>query len=89
MNVPWIHSSKAAYSKTKKKIQKGKKIEFRKKDWQTFKTIRNTVVLLTREAKQSLCEKIANKLSSGILSKDWWSTLICFILLESNNISLH
>ena len=45
------------------------------------------MVHIIRAAKQSFHDKLANKLSSGILaSKDWWSTLKYLIRPESKSI---
>ena len=53
-------------------------------DWHKFRKIRNAVVKLIRESKQSYYDKLKDKLASGSLSaKDWWSTLKFFILPSS------
>lgn len=53
--------------------------------WQKFKKLRNKVITMIRESKQSCYDIIENKLKSNTLSsKDWWSTLKSVISPNSN-----
>ena len=48
--------------------------------WQNFKKLRNEVVSLIRQEKQSIFERLSVKLESNSLSsRDWWRTLKTFI----------
>ena len=83
---PWITSSLKRHIRKRKRAYKRAKRSGSEREWRNFKHIRNTVVHMIREAKQSFHDKLANKLSSGTLtSKDWWSTLKYFIRPESKS----
>ena len=54
--------------------------------WAKFKQLRNRVIHLIRESKQSLKVKVADKLKNGSLSsKDWWRTLKSVIAPNSKS----
>ena len=54
--------------------------------WVKFKQLRNKVINLIRDSKQSHKDKIANKLRSGTLSSmDWWRTLKSVIAPNSKS----
>ena len=79
-NPPWITSHlKRQIRKRRRAYEKAKALN-QSHHGVKFKRLRNEVTTLTRNCKQHLNDKIAEKLKSETLSsKDWWSTLKAFI----------
>ncbi len=70
----------------KSKIRKRKRLYHKAKisnsgnHWEHFRTVRNQVVSLVRDAKTQHFENLSNKLkSSNVNSNDWWKLLRNFI----------
>ena len=83
---PWITSSiKSLIRKRKRAYKKARKTNV-VGHWQSFKGIRNKVITMIRQAKDSFHDKLSSKLKSHKLcSKDWWSTLKYFINSNSSS----
>ena len=81
----WITSEIKQQIRKRKRAYKKAKRTKSQHHWIKFKHLRNSVTKLIRESKQSLKDKIANKLKSGTLSsRDWWRTLKSVIAPNSN-----
>ena len=82
----WIKSEiRRLKRKRKRAFRKAKRTNLRE-HWVKFKQLRNRVINLIRDSKQSHKDKIANKLRSGTLSsRDWWHTLKSVIAPNSKS----
>lgn len=83
---PWLTTLlKRHIRKRKRAFRKAKRSNF-DHDWKKFRKIRNAVIKLIRESKQSFYDKLKDKLASDKLSaKDWWATLKFFISPNSKS----
>ena len=79
-DAPWMnHVIKSTIRKRKRLYHKAK-ISNSCTHWEHFRTVRNQVVYLVRDAKTQYFENLSNKLkSSNVKSKDWWKLLRNFI----------
>ncbi|MEW8547708.1 MAG: reverse transcriptase family protein, partial [Candidatus Thiodiazotropha sp.] len=86
LEPPWITTFLKRHIRKRKRAYKKAKKTNKESHWKTFKKLRNRVVTMIRESKNTYYEKLAEKLRSNTLStKDWWSTLKTFITPNSSS----
>ena len=82
----WINMEIKRFIRKRKRAFKKAKTTNSHNHWAKFKQLRNRVIHLIRESKQSPKVKVADKLKNGSLySKDWWRTLKSVIAPNSKN----
>ncbi|MES9994044.1 MAG: reverse transcriptase family protein [Candidatus Thiodiazotropha sp.] len=80
LEPPWLTSSIKRHIRKRKRAFKKVKRTNLDEHWTKFRTLRNEVISMIRDSKNSFNEKLVNKLKSNTLTaKDWWSTLKTFI----------
>ena len=82
---PWFSNIIRYKIRVRKRLYRKAKQTQTQYHWTRFKVIRNEVVNLIRESKKAYYDKLANKLTSNIRSKDWWRILKDFIKSDSDH----
>ena len=77
---PWLTTYIKRFIRKRKRAYRKAKLTNLPTNWNKFRKLRNKVVNMIREAKNTHTDKISDKLKSGsISSRDWWTILKLFI----------
>ncbi|MCG8032214.1 MAG: endonuclease/exonuclease/phosphatase family protein [Candidatus Thiodiazotropha taylori] len=77
---PWLTSFIKRHIRKRKRAYKKALRSNLERHWTKFRALRNQVITIIRDSKQTYFDKMADKLKSDSLSsKDWWATLKTFI----------
>ena len=80
----WINANIKQYIRKRKRAYRKARRTNTDFNWRKFKTLRNKTVALIPDAKKDFHDKIATKLTNGVLSsKDLWTVLKTFISPQS------